>query len=124
MTKVLANKSTPWQLYGSLKPGNKPYKLKKMLEVYYDSEADEFDSEPQPVPSNKDMSFELFQKLSVQYTGHPKLENTQLTNKLIESHKSKPKTKLNMTVKQINIDDFLQVKNEIELDLKIKAEEK
>ena len=64
------------------------------------------------------MSFRLFQKLCTIYWAS-KQENTQLTNKLIESHKSKPKTKLNMTVKQINIDDFLQVKNEIELDLKI-----
>ena len=58
----IANKSTPWQLYGSFKPGNKPYKLKKMFEVFYDKDADEFDSEPLSVPSNIDMSFELFSK--------------------------------------------------------------
>ena len=115
----IANKSTPWQLYGSFKPGYKAYKLKQMVEVYYDKDADEFDSEPLSVPSNQDMPFELFQKLSVQYKGHPKLENTQLTNKLIESHKTKPKRKLNLTVKQINIEDISQIRSEDELDMKI-----
>jgi len=116
----IANKSTPWQLYGSSKPGHKPYKLKLMFEVLYDKEIDEFDSEPQSVPHNKNMTFDLFEKLSVQYTKHPILDNTELTNKLIESNKSKPKKKLNMTVKQnINMDDILNIKNSTELDLKI-----
>ena len=116
----IVNKSTPWQLYGSSKPGGKPYKLKLMFEVLYDKELDEFDSEPQPVPDNKQMSFELFQKLSVQNTDNPILENTELTNKLTESHKSKPKKKLNMIIKQnINMEDILHIKNETELDLKI-----
>tara|TARA_Y100000741_G_scaffold303214_1_gene245064 strand:+ start:5982 stop:8714 length:2733 start_codon:yes stop_codon:yes gene_type:complete len=115
----VANKSTPWQLYGSCKPGYKTYKLKHMFEVLYDKEMDEFDSDPQPVPENNNMSFELFQKLSVQYTGNPKLENTDLTNKLIESNISKPKKKLNMTIKNVNMNDILQIKNEMELNLKI-----
>ena len=60
-----------------------------MFEVFYDKDADEFDSEPLSVPSNIDMSFELAKTITIQ--GHPKLESTQLTNKLIESHKTKPK---------------------------------
>ena len=69
--------STPWQLYGSRKPGCKSYKLKKVYNIEI-GEGDDFEITQQTLTSLQ-MS-ELFPKMSARYKDHmiPELKNEYL----------------------------------------------
>lgn len=80
---------TNWQMYGSTKPGNQPYKLTGIFTVKYEEENKDFDMEQLTVP--KKVSYDLFKKMSVQNRGHPYLQNTGLGNEEMKNSKQKTK---------------------------------
>jgi len=64
--------TTNWQLFGSRKPENEAYKLVYHYSITgFDSNDKEFSIEDY---DNPEVTFDLFQKLSTQYSNNPKLE--------------------------------------------------
>ena len=112
---------TNWQMYGSCKPGNEPYKLKYILNMKLDENSNEFDCKQIDVPQNKDMSYSLFKKLSVQYKDHPRPELSDLGNKLLIDMKTgikKNKKKLKVvSSNKKELVDILDIKTIGELDI-------
>jgi P4 family phage/plasmid primase-like protien len=79
--KGISTGKTPWQLYGSMKPGNIRYQLTRVFDVSYDPSDEEFMYPEVPVSS-----FDIvknIQKLSVRYKDHPSLF---MTNKFIQEY--------------------------------------
>jgi len=79
--KGISTGKTPWQLYGSMKPGNVRYQLTRVFDVSYDPSDQEFMYPELPVSS-----FDIvknIQKLSVRYKDHPSLF---MTNKFIQEY--------------------------------------
>jgi hypothetical protein len=79
--KGISTGKTPWQLYGSMKPGNIRYQLTRVFDVSYDPSDEEFMYPEVPVSS-----FDVvknIQKLSVRYKDHPSLF---MTNKFIQEY--------------------------------------
>lgn len=64
--------TTNWQLFGSRKPGNEAYELTHHYVIGYDARDGNFTVDERDV-ADFDMEAN-FERLSVRYTGHPKLE--------------------------------------------------
>ena len=79
--KGISTGKTPWQLYGSRKPGNEKYQLTRVFDVSYDSSDEEFMYPEIPVSSFDQVK--NIQKLSVRYKDHPSLF---MTSKFIEQY--------------------------------------
>jgi P4 family phage/plasmid primase-like protien len=79
--KGISTGKTPWQLYGSRKPGNDKYQLSRVFDVSYDSSDEEFMYPEIPVSSFDQVK--NIQKLSVRYKDHPALF---MTSKFIEHY--------------------------------------
>jgi P4 family phage/plasmid primase-like protien len=69
--KGISTGKTPWQLYGSMKPGNARYVLTRVFDISYDPSDDEFMYPEIPVSSFDQVK--NIQKLSVRYKDHPSL---------------------------------------------------
>ena len=111
---------TNWQMYGSCKPGNEEYKLKYILVMKLEDNTNEFDCKQLDVPKNKDMSYALFKKLSVQYKNHPTPSVSNLGEKLLNDMKpgvKKSKKKFKVMSNKRDISDILNIKDSNELDI-------
>ena len=89
--------STNWQVIGSQKPNNEPYKMTKHWHIKYDDRDRQFGMES----NNIEMTPELFEKMSVQYEHNPVLSFTQdylMAKKKQEKVKAKPVPKLSIDV--------------------------
>jgi P4 family phage/plasmid primase-like protien len=94
--------TTNWQLYGSRKPGHQAYELTQYYIITYDSIDGEFMMDERK-PTDIDLSKD-FNKLSVQYSEHPKFEinpkiKTEYDKRVsggtkLKKHSSKTKLKL------------------------------
>ena len=69
--KGISTGKTPWQLYGSRKPGNDRYQLTRVFDVSFDQSDEQFMFPEIPV-SNFDVVKNIY-KLSVRYKDHPSL---------------------------------------------------
>jgi P4 family phage/plasmid primase-like protien len=79
--KGISTGKTPWQLYGSRKPGNERYQLTRVFDVSFDTSDEQFMYPEIPVSS-----FDIvknIQKLSVRYKDHPSLF---MTSKFIQEY--------------------------------------
>ena len=63
---------TNWQLYGSKKPENQAYKMKYHFEYNYDEDDKDFECEDKQIKDINELS--MFEKMSVQYSRHPKFD--------------------------------------------------
>lgn len=113
---------TNWQLYGSCKPGNEAYKLKYILLMTLDMDSNEFECIQKDVPKNKDMSFNLFKKLSVRYKEHPTPEKKDLATKILMEMKGgvkKHNKKLKVINKKKEIVDIFSINDIHDIDILI-----
>jgi P4 family phage/plasmid primase-like protien len=86
---------TNWQMYGSKKPENQSYRLKYHLEYCYDDDDKDFECIDKPVKEKKDIA--LFEKMSIQYTKHPKFGVSTRISKEYNERKGKAQTKTRKT---------------------------
>ena len=120
----ISSGTTNWQLYGSRKPLHEAYELTLMYNVKLNDVSEEFDILRTQTPSDN-ISFELFQQLSVRYD---KWEHVVLTEEIENANDKKIKTsgsssslsgKTNMAYltqcDYSNIVDFSEISNEEEL---------
>ena len=92
--KGISTGKTPWQLYGSRKPGNDKYQLNRIFDVSFDTSDQEFMYPEIPVSTFD--TVKNIQKLSVRYRNHPALfmkseftreyEEYKMVNRLGQSH--------------------------------------
>jgi P4 family phage/plasmid primase-like protien len=126
---------TPWQLYGSRKPGNDRYHLTHIFDVKWDSDSSEF-LFPEISLGNFDI-IKNIHKLSIRYKNHPALfirnsfiteyEQYKITNNIdVNNVRNKSSQALTTIVRNANLDiyndDFLnpvniaRIKSKEELD--------
>lgn len=87
----LTKGSTPWQLFGSKKPGNMAYELTHHLEYTIVPDVDQMDCNEHA----QTMSFELFQSVSAHNTSYTRLE-------IKEEYKEKCKEKCETRIKNMS----------------------
>jgi P4 family phage/plasmid primase-like protien len=91
--------STNWQMYGSCKPGNKPYKLKHKYTYTYCDDEDTFDIEKETIHQPKHL--ELLPIISAQYKKMTSVEYNENTKQDVLSYASKT-SKTKKTTKKYN----------------------
>lgn len=74
LDEVISKGHVNWQLIGSSKPAHECYKLTKIYKCVFDGADREFELRPEQIPQQ--IPFELFQQLSVRYSGHIRLPFT------------------------------------------------
>ena len=98
---------TPWQLYGSIKPGRKPYELKYIynFEFNYNNKKMKIKKEKESFVDKKKGTMEILTKSSALYTEYPKFEILDKIkdeyNEMKQQKKKKKKVSQNNIVKNI-----------------------
>jgi P4 family phage/plasmid primase-like protien len=132
--KGICNGKTPWQLYGSRKPGNDRYQLTRVFQAKWNDEDQQF-LYPEIQLSNFDVIKNIY-KLSVRYKNHIQLfmknqfisehEKYKIENRLGDSTTSSNLHTLTTIVRStqldvfndeyLNISNILRIRNKEELD--------
>lgn len=108
----IARGKTNWQLFGSQKPNNEPYKITKLYNVYLDEEGEcAFDCKSTP-----NMNLEIVKELSARNTSHVEYELNEETKKAANLRKQtiRVKKKATITVSNSSLNTIVACINSFE----------
>lgn len=109
---TITKATTPWQLFGSRKPGYEPYRVTYVYTATYDADDGEFGIECEAFAPNSVISYDLFMRLSARYDAHPRFpltaEARQLADRAAaEGKRSQSGSKITPSRRRIIIDDVV-----------------
>jgi len=108
---TITKASTPWQIFGSRKPGYEPYRLKYVYTATYDSYDGEFGLECETFTPTSIISRELFMRVSARYDAHPRFPLTEEAQRLVDKATAEEKRaqsggKITPSRRRIILDDI------------------
>lgn len=109
---TIAKATTPWQLFGSRKPGHEPYRLTYVYTATYDADDGEFAIECEAYTATSVISRDLFMRLSARYDAHPRFPLTAEARQLVEraaaeGKRSQSGGKITPSRRRIMVDDVV-----------------